>query len=257
MIEKKEVYLSCFHMMRTLHIYLPADYDRSRKRYPVLYMYDGHNLFYDEDATFGTCWGLRQFLERQKHDIIVIGIECNHEGNNRLAEFSPYSFQDKEVGRIEGLGAILMDWVVKELKPWVDHTYRTKKGRKDTSIMGSSMGGLMALYTILHHNKTFSKAGCLSCFLTPLMADIIHELEESSLATDTRVFISWGSDEFRSKSSLAYGSERNLSIANELRRHGAIVYPYLHLKGKHNEASWRKELPILFPFLYDKDPSNG
>lgn len=254
MIEKKEVYLSCFSTMRTLHIYLPDTYAQSKKKYPVLYMYDGHNLFFDEDATFGTCWGLKAFLDEQAMDLIVVGIECNHEGNSRLEEFSPYTFQDQHVGMVYGKGDLFMNWVVEELKPWIDHTYRTKPHRRDTAIMGSSMGGLMAYYTILHHNDVFSKAGCLSPFLAPVMKPLLEEVRHSTLAKDTRVFISWGSDEFRSKSSLAYGSERILLLSSNLIEKGALVYPYLQVGGKHNEASWRKELPILFPFLYKEKP---
>ena len=250
MIEKKEVYLSCFETMRKLHIYLPDSYITGKKRYPVMYMFDGHNLFCDEDATFGKCWGLQEYMQEARHEIIIIGIECNHEGNQRLEEFSPYSFDDPYVGMIYGKGDLLMDWVVDELKPWIDQQYRTKKGRQDTGVMGSSMGGLMSLYTILHHHKTFSKAGCLSCFLGPVMEPLLHDINSIPCLNDVRIFLSWGSDEFRSKNALAYGSQRNLLITNQLLDVGAQVYPYIHVKGKHNEASWEQELPVIFPFLY-------
>ena len=249
MIEKREVYIPCFHTMRTLHIYLPIDYAKSNKHYPVVYMYDGHNLFYDEDATFGTCWGLRSYLDKKGAELIIVGIECNHEGNQRLEEFSPYDFHDTYVGYIHGRGIALMDWVVQDCKPWIDRIYRTKKDRKNTAIVGSSMGGLMALFTILKHNDVFSKAGCLSSFLDPVMKEIQAEFKGLRLQ-DTRVFISWGSDEYRSKATLAKACDRNLQIAHSFTTLGACVYPYLHVRGKHNEASWEKELPLLFPFLF-------
>ena len=49
---------------RPLHIYLPAGYDESDERYPVMYFFDGHNLFYDEDATYGKSWGMKSFLDK-------------------------------------------------------------------------------------------------------------------------------------------------------------------------------------------------
>lgn len=251
MVEKREVYLSCFDTMRTLHIYTPMGYERGRKKYPVIYMYDGHNLFFDEDATYGKSWGLKEYLDHSDLEVIIVGIECNHEGNMRLEEFSPYDFEDAYIGHIQGRGQILMEWVVKDLKPWIDKQYRTKKARAYTGIAGSSMGGLMALYTILHHNDTFSMAGCFSSFLYPLMEDIKKEIMDAHLSS-SRVFISWGSDEFRSKTALSYGTQRNLWITNALLQRDIEVFPYQHIKGKHNEASWENELPYAFPFLLNK-----
>ena len=102
MIEKRDIYIPCFQDMRMLHIYLPEDYEKETRHYPVLYMFDGHNLFYDEDATFGRSWGLKRWLDEHTMPLIVVGVECNHEGNRRLEEFSPYDFSDATVGFIHG-----------------------------------------------------------------------------------------------------------------------------------------------------------
>lgn len=88
MVEKHVVFITPFEEERTLHIYLPDDYQTSGRRYPVMYMYDGHNLFYDEDATYGVSWGLKDYFDRHQSEIIAAGIECNHESNYRLWEFS-------------------------------------------------------------------------------------------------------------------------------------------------------------------------
>ena len=70
---------------RRAYIYLPESYERDPdKRYPVMYMFDGHNVFFDEDATFGKSWGMNKYLVENKKDLIVVGVECNHEGNRRL-----------------------------------------------------------------------------------------------------------------------------------------------------------------------------
>lgn len=157
MVRKEDIYIPCFQTMRTLHVYLPVGYENNKQKYPVFYMYDGHNLFHDEDATFGKSWGMETYFDTHEIPVIVVGIECNHEGNQRLEEFSPYDFDDRYVGHIHGRGKALMEWVVSDLKPWIDLRYRTKTGRRYTAIGGSSMGGLMALYTILHHNDIFQK----------------------------------------------------------------------------------------------------
>ena len=74
---------------RTIFVYLPDDWQTSGRRYPVLYMFDGHNLFFDSTATYGTCWGLKEYLD-QRSDFIVVAPDCNHEGNGRLIEYCPY-----------------------------------------------------------------------------------------------------------------------------------------------------------------------
>ena len=71
---------------RTLHIYLPDEYNFTEERYPVMYMFDGHNLFYDSDATYGKSWGLKDFLDHWDKKIIIVGMECSHEGDQRLSE---------------------------------------------------------------------------------------------------------------------------------------------------------------------------
>ena len=73
MIEKLNVYIQPLQSWRTMHIYLPQNYHNSDERYPVMYMYDGHNLF-------------NEFLDRYDKPFIIVGMECNHEGNERLNE---------------------------------------------------------------------------------------------------------------------------------------------------------------------------
>ena len=110
MIEKLNVYIQPLESWRTMHIYLPQNYHNSDERYPVMYMYDGHNLFNDQDATYGKSWGLGEFLDRYDKPFIIVGMECNHEGNERLNEYCPYDVENGFFGPITGKGQIYMDW---------------------------------------------------------------------------------------------------------------------------------------------------
>ena len=110
MIEKFNVLFSPANQDRCLHIYLPDDYHNSDERYPVMYMFDGHNLFYDSDATYGKSWGLKEFLDSWEKKIIVVGLECSHEGNARLTEYCPY-YWDSFAGPVYGTGEQTMDWI--------------------------------------------------------------------------------------------------------------------------------------------------
>ena len=142
--------------LRRAYICLPDDYDANPdKRYPVMYMFDGHNVFFDEDATFGKSWGMAKYMQTHHHDLIIVGIECNHEGNRRLVEYAPLTYTNSEHGHIKGKGSIMMNWLIRTLKPYIDENYRTLTDRKNTIIAGSSMGGLIALYGATVYNHIF------------------------------------------------------------------------------------------------------
>ena len=74
MIQKREILFTPANEMRTLHIDLPDDYGMSGERYPVMYFFDGHNLFFNEDATYGKSWGLKTFLKNWNKNMIIVGM---------------------------------------------------------------------------------------------------------------------------------------------------------------------------------------
>ena len=88
---------------RTAYIYLPDYYDEDQyRRYPVLYMFDGHNVFFDADATFGKSWGMNSYMTWNRKPLIIVAVECNHggAGRARLREYTPVSFEDPKWGKI-------------------------------------------------------------------------------------------------------------------------------------------------------------
>ena len=111
---------------RKAYIWLPDCYEEDDvRRYPVLYLFDGHNTFVDGEATYGKSWGLASYLTWTKKPLIVVGVECNTRGNGRLREYSPVSFSDEKYGNVRGQGRKYMQWLVEELKPYIDENYRT------------------------------------------------------------------------------------------------------------------------------------
>jgi len=247
-IIKEDVVITPFDLERTLHIYLPKGYKKSNKRYPVFYMYDGHNLFDDKDATYGKSWGIKKFLDESEYQMIVVGIECNHEKNYRLWEYSPYDFMDPVFGEVKGQGKEFMQWVVNELKPYIDKKYRTLCDREHTAIGGSSMGGLMSIYTMMCHSDTFSKGACVSPYMYHVYDNLKVELKE--MHKDSKVYISWGSYENRSKNIFAKVTHQNCRIASQFSEKGAILYLNEVLKGNHSETAWEKGVPTFMEFLF-------
>lgn len=247
MIRKFETTITPFALQRTIHMYLPEGYEESEERYPVLYMYDGHNLFSDEDATYGKSWGLADFLDQYDKKLIVVGIECNHEGDERLNEFCPYPIGKSYLGGLDGRGAPLMEWVVHELKPYIDAHYRTWPFRECTAIGGSSMGGLMSLYTVIKHNLYFSKAACLSPSAGLCMPQLKNELAHARINPDTKVYLSLGTQEVGKRTWLI----DNLWYFHEqFTRRKAQCLVNVVQGGTHSEAAWEQENPVYLDFLW-------
>ena len=243
MVLKHEIFIEPFGLNRLLHIYVP-DNIKEGERLPVMYMFDGHNLFFDSEATYGKSWGIKDFLDNSYTRIIVVGLECNHEGNKRLWEFSPYSFKDKHFGTVKGYGKILIDWMVDFLKPMIDKNFPTLPEREFTGLGGSSMGGLMSVYGTAMRSDIFSMGACLSPFYDHIFKKLVEELSAAEVNSATKFYISWGRYEVHSKKQLAVESEKNLIISRILTFKGVQVFPHLMVEGAHNEASWETENPI-------------
>jgi len=256
MTEKREVLFTPANEMRRLHIYLPDDYYQSDERYPVMYFFDGHNLFYNEDATYGKSWGLKEFMDGWSKKMIIVGMECSM--TNRLVEYCPYHFTKGFLGEIDGTGVKTLDWLVHELKPMIDREYRTMAFRECTAIGGASMGGLMSLYAAIKYNLWFSKAACLSSTIGPCMEDFERDIENTDLFTDTRVYLSWGSEEgggsklYPRKDNNDIMTTRNEQIAHWLEEKGIYPNPrvYCQQGGHHCEADWEKQVPMFMEYLW-------
>ena len=252
MIVKRDAWFTPAGKLRPLHIYLPEEYDHSDEAYPVMYFFDGHNLFSDADATYGKCWGLKRFLDRWPKPIIAVGIECGHEGRERLIEYCPYHFRTGFFGDLPGTGDATLRWIIEELKPMIDREYRTWPFRECTAIGGSSMGGLMSLYAAIRYNRWFSKAACLSSAIGPGMEAFAVDIARCALSADTRVYLSWGSEE------AGGGAEpydtptarNNLSIARQLNARGVNTRVYCQRGGRHCEADWEKQVPRFMNYLW-------
>lgn len=248
MIIKKEIYIQPYRENRMLHIYVPDKIDPNDLP-GVMYMFDGHNLFIDEDATYGKSWGLRKYLDKKNLNVVIVGLECNHIGNMRLCEFSPYSFEDDYFGDINATGKKLLKWMTIELKEYIESNFPVDSSREKTVIGGSSMGGLMALYAGAMFPDVYSKSACLSPFYEHVFERLYKDISRCKHLKDSTFYISWGRHEWRTKRALSIGTESNLKIARLLTKNGATVYPHCQEHGYHNEASWEKEVPLFIDDL--------
>ena len=144
---------------RRIWIYLPPDYATSGKRYPVLYMHDGQNLF-DAATSYAGEWGIDESLDslaaRGDRGVIVVGIDNGSE--QRMNEYSPWRHPQSGGGE----GDRYVQFLVQTLKPFIDRRFRTLPDREHTGVMGSSMGGLISLAAAFRHPEVFGRVGVFS-----------------------------------------------------------------------------------------------
>ena len=232
---------------RRVYLYLPASYEKNtQKRYPVMYMFDGHNVFFDSDATYGKSWGMNEYMVRTKKDIIIVAVECNHEGNSRLQEYAPFSFENATLGTIKSKGNQYMNWLIKTLKPEIDLKYRTLPDRKNTIIAGSSMGGLMALYGVTVYNHIFQRGACLSPSLWVAPGKVLEMIAKSNLKSDTCIYMDYGSEEMLNH---AANSEALISTSHFLLTKRVNLTFRVVPGGNHSEASWERQIPVVMECL--------
>lgn len=152
---------------RSIRVFLPSGYEQNKKRrYPVLYMFDGQNLFDKVTASVGMEWQIDEQLtalskQNDNNDVIVVGID-SQTNCERFNEYTGWQWQAKNCGMVKGEGAYMSAFIVNQVKPFIDKTFRTHSKRESTYIGGSSLGGYMAIYTAITYQNTFSKVLGLS-----------------------------------------------------------------------------------------------
>ncbi len=228
---------------RRISVLLPWNYRESDRRYPVLYLQDGQNLF-EDGAPFGT-WGVDKRLAalagQGKGDFIVVAID--HGGKERIKEYAPYDSHHWG----EGLGRDYARFLAETLKPYIDKNFRTLPDRQHTGIGGSSMGGLISVYAGLMFPQVYSKFMIFSPSLWASPA-IYHEpMYFAAFDSPTRIYLYGGSRE----GSNMVTNLKNLQQAVENAGRGrAQVKLVTDPKGKHQEVRWGEEFPRAAEWLF-------
>lgn len=252
MLKQFWLHMTQLNRERKIFMYVPDDYENTNENYPVLYMFDGHNVFLDEDATYGTALHLHKTIQELGYKIIVVGQDCAHEGNDRLIEYAPYSFYDQEYGYFNGYGQATMDFFINDLKPYIDMNYRTLQDRNHTWLAGSSCGGLMSLYGVFTYSSIYSKALVVSPYIIPSLDALKKDIENTYLHTNTSFYISWGDKEITDMHAFPKQTKACTELANILMKKGAKVFLNVRLNGRHCEEDWGEEAKDYLPFLINE-----
>lgn len=230
---------------RRIAALLPHDYELTDKRYPVLYLQDGQNLF-DDYAPFGN-WAVDKRLavlaEQGLGDVIVISID--HAQEQRIEEFTPS--HRTRLGR--GEGKKYVRFLADTLKPYIDKTFRTLPGWRHTGIGGSSMGALISIYAGLIYPEVYGRLMIFSPSLW-VMPQIPFHLLQLSEPYGGRVYLYGG----RKESDNMVPNLERFKYEMEQQLHGAHAKPTFKLsidpEGEHNEARWGEEFPRAVRWLF-------
>jgi metallo-beta-lactamase class B len=240
---------------RRVWLYLPPDYATSTTRYPVLYLQDGQNVF-DDSTAFAGEWGVDETLDslHAAGDRGAIVVAVDNGGDRRLDEYDPWVTRDRKYGG--GEGDEYVDFLVHTLKPYVDRHYRTRPDAASTAVVGSSMGGLIALYATLTHPTVFGRAGVFSCacwIADPQIYAVARRAHPRG-ATPRLYFVS-GALETPSGGPAADQRRMVDTLVAAGFPLGRALRALTPADGKHAEWFWRREFPAAYRWLFDAAPA--
>lgn len=245
---------------RNIDVWLPSDYS-AKKKYAVLYMHDGQNLFDPKESYGGVDWGIdetmtRLLAENKIRDSIVVGVWNTPK---RFQEYMPQKAfammnegQKADLRKFSNAESVLSDnylkFLVTELKPFIDKTYSTKTDVRNTAIMGSSMGGLISLYAISEYPAVFGAAGCVSTHF-PIGDGVVIDYMKTNLPSpkDHKIYFDYGTETLD-----ATYEPFQLRADEVMRSKGFTAANWITRKfqgEEHSERSWRKRVDTPLVFL--------
>jgi pullulanase len=238
---------------REVLIYLPPGYETDvHRHYPVMYMWDGQNLF-DESTAFNGEWRIDDTLERmiptgELPPVIVVAIYNG--GEHRLNEQCPWPSPDFE---IDGEGEAFLGWVAQDLKVRIDRGFRTLTDPAHTGVGGSSMGGLTSLYAAFRYPQVFGRILAMSSAFWFARKKIYGYVHEQTKPLGTKIYLDCGRHEGSRGSQNAF-FRQSQEMANLLREKGFVDGQDLlwveDPEGHHGEFAWARRVPGAFRFLW-------
>ncbi len=230
-------------------VYLPPVYDaQPDRRFPVLYMQDGQNLF-DPNTSFtkGMYWRMGETADEliaagEIEPLIIVGIY--NTGEHRIDEYTPVEDKRLGGGQADAYGQML----VEELKPFVDRTYRTLPGEANCGLGGSSLGGLVTLYLGLRYTWLFSKLAVMSPSVWWRNRAILKTVAKIPRKPDLKIWLDIGTKE--GQRALPDARGRKLALVKK----GWVLgrdLSYLEVPdAQHNESAWAVRVGPMLKFLF-------
>lgn len=237
---------------RDVLVYLPPGYETEKKRrYPVLYLHDGQNLF-DGATSFikGAEWRIDETAQalinaRAIQPLIIVGI---YNTSERTSEYTPTSDAKHKGGQADLYGRLL----VEELKPFIDARYRTLREANHTGLGGSSLGGLVSLHLAFKYPKVFGRVAVFSPSVWWDDKLLLREVRALKKRTGARIWLDIGTKEGGDEAIEHRNNARSLRdalIAKGWRENSDLKY-YEAEGAEHNEAAWAQRVEPMLRFLF-------
>jgi predicted alpha/beta superfamily hydrolase len=235
---------------RRVWVYLPPGYEGSTRRYPVLYLQDGQNIF-DQYTSFAGEWGVDETLDALAANGQDLGgclvVAVDNGGRHRLDEYSPWRNKRTQRG---GEGAQYVDFLVDTLKPYIDYHYRTLPARESTGVAGSSMGGLLATYAALRYPAVFGRVGVLSPAYWFAMQELLSYVVQHKPQPDTRWYFVCGTQESPTMAPL-------MATMRDALQKAGVPTSNVNFRelgdGVHAEWFWRREFGEAYRWLFAEE----
>ena len=257
MMMTRKIWMEFAQEYRDVYIYLPSNYKRTDKHYPVLYINDGQNAFVDSKAYAGKSWGFIDYVRKHKIDVIMVAISCGFKPWQRETEYGPWPIskelslhETKQEGLIiGGLGDTYVQWLINDLKPMIDSHYRTIQD--DTAIVGSSMGGVIAAYASLAYPHIFKKCAALSTAFWFYPNEFKALIERQDLSPIQCFYFDLGSDEGCGEDFVnGWYRETNAAILCQLQPKIENLHFCYVGRASHNEWAWCDRLGNFMDLFY-------
>lgn len=236
---------------RDILVYVPPGYDSSRDRYPVLYLQDGQNLFDPATAFGGRDWCVdvtADFLISRGiiEPLIIVGVY--NTGVRRISEYTPT--RDPRI-RKGGKGDRYAQMLARELKPFIDKQYRTRRGTADTGVGGSSLGGLVSLQAGLLYPRVFGKVAAMSPSVWWDQHAILALVRRFRTAARPRVWIDIGTEEGNNPGQILEEARLLRDVLQERGWREGQDLQYREYQGAgHEEGAWGHRLDDVLGWLF-------
>ncbi len=236
---------------RNIIVYVPPGYDASAARYPTLYLQDGQNLFDPATAFAGQEWHADEtaddlILRGAIEPMLIVGVY--NTGVRRISEYTPTRDAEHRKG---GKGDRYAQMLARELKPFIDEQYRTRRGAADTAVGGSSLGGLAAIEAALLYPGVFGKAAVMSPSVWWDQRSILAMVRQFRGGAKPRIWLDTGTDEGSSPQQVVDDARLLRDVLLERGWHEDVDLLYREFSGAgHNEAAWGSRFGDILIWLF-------